>query len=132
MSGRAVLTGENLAHLSRILAVKSARALPAIIGLMLFIGALVVLWHQLSEVTWAGLVAAVVATPRRALLRAVMFTALSYLTLCFYDVVAMKYIRKRLPHGRVGWVSFLAYAIANNVGFAALSGASVRYRFYTR
>jgi phosphatidylglycerol lysyltransferase len=99
---------------------------------MLFIGALVVLWHQLSEVTWAGLVAAVVATPRRALLRAVMFTALSYLTLCFYDVVAMKYIRKRLPHGRVGWVSFLAYAIANNVGFAALSGASVRYRFYTR
>ena len=99
---------------------------------MLFVGALVVLWHQLSEVTWAGLVAAVVATPRRALLQALMFTTLSYLTLCFYDVVAMRYIRKRLPNGRVGWVSFLAYAIANNVGFAALSGASVRYRFYTR
>ena len=29
-------------------------------------------------------------------------------------------------------VSFLAYAISNNVGFAMLSGASVRYRFYTR
>ena len=28
--------------------------------------------------------------------------------------------------------SFLAYAIANNVGFAMLSGAAVRYRFYTR
>ena len=28
--------------------------------------------------------------------------------------------------------SLLAYAIANNVGFAMLSGASVRYRFYTR
>ena len=28
--------------------------------------------------------------------------------------------------------SFLAYAISNNVGFAMLSGASVRYRFYTR
>ena len=27
---------------------------------------------------------------------------------------------------------FLAYAVANNVGFAMLSGASVRYRFYTR
>ena len=67
---------------------------------MLFVGALVVLWHQLSEVTWAGLVAAVVATPRRALLQALMFTTLSYLTLCFYDVVAMRYIRKRLPNGR--------------------------------
>ena len=36
------------------------------------------------------------------------------------------------PRAHVGWVSFLAYAVANNVGFAALSGASVRYRFYTR
>src|SRR4029079_18682698 len=34
--------------------------------------------------------------------------------------------------GRVALASFLAYAIANNVGFAMLSGASVRYRFYTR
>ena len=33
-----------------------------------------------------------------------------------------------------GWpsTSFIAYAVANNVGFAMLSGASVRYRFYTR
>ena len=36
----------------------------------------------------------------------------------------------RRPRSRVA--SFLAYAIANNVGFAMLSGASVRYRFYTR
>ena len=28
--------------------------------------------------------------------------------------------------------SFLAYAISNNVGFAMLSGAAVRYRLYTR
>ena len=27
--------------------------------------------------------------------------------------------------------SFLSYAISNNVGFAMLSGASVRYRFYS-
>jgi len=26
----------------------------------------------------------------------------------------------------------VAYAVSNNVGFAMLSGASVRYRFYTR
>jgi phosphatidylglycerol lysyltransferase len=108
------------------------RALPAIIGLTLFVGALIVLWHQLSEVTWAALSAHVVATPHRALVLALLLTTLSYVTLSGYDVLAMLYIGKRLPRGRVGWVSFLAYAVANNVGFAALTGASVRYRFYTR
>lgn len=108
------------------------RALPAIIGLTLFVGALIVLWHQLAEVTWAALSAHVVATPRRALVLALLLTTLSYVTLSGYDLLAMLYIGKRLPRGRVGWVSFLAYAVANNVGFAALTGASVRYRFYTR
>ncbi|HZM95235.1 MAG TPA: bifunctional lysylphosphatidylglycerol flippase/synthetase MprF [Vicinamibacterales bacterium] len=111
----------------------SVRAvLPAVIGLALFVGALVVLWHQLAEVTWAALSADVVATPRRALWQGLILTTLSYLTLTGYDFVAMLYIRKHLPRVRIGWVSFLAYAVANNVGFAALSGASIRYRFYTR
>ena len=38
----------------------------------------------------------------------------------------------RCPRARIALASFLAYAISNNVGFAMLSGASVRYRFYTR
>jgi phosphatidylglycerol lysyltransferase len=108
------------------------RALPSIIGLALFLVALVVLWHQLSAVTWHALLADVMATSPKALLLALLFTSLSYITLSGYDFVAMAYIRKTLPRAHVGWVSFLAYAVANNVGFAALSGASVRYRFYTR
>ena len=42
--------------------------------------------------------------------------------------------RARTPASpaRVAGASFIAYAVANNVGFAMLSGASVRYRFYTR
>jgi phosphatidylglycerol lysyltransferase len=101
-------------------------------GLALFAGALLLLWHQLSAVTWQALLANVVATPRRALVWALILTALSYAMLSGYDFVAMAYIRKRMPRARIGWVSFLAYAVANNIGFAAVSGASVRYRFYTR
>jgi phosphatidylglycerol lysyltransferase len=111
---------------------RAQRALSSVIGLVLFLAALVVLWHQLSEVTWRALLADVVATPPKALLLALLLTSLSYITLSGYDFVAMAYIRKSLPRAHVGWVSFLAYAVANNVGFAALSGASVRYRFYTR
>ena len=111
---------------------RTQRALSSVVGLALFLAALVVLWHQLSEVTWRALLADVTATPKKALLLALLLTSLSYITLSGYDFVAMSYIRKSLPRAHVGWVSFLAYAVANNVGFAALSGASVRYRFYTR
>jgi phosphatidylglycerol lysyltransferase len=114
------------------MSLRARRALSSIAGLALFLIALVVLWHQLAEVTWRALLADVVATPPKALLLALIFTSLSYITLSGYDFVAMAYIRKSLPRAQIGWVSFLAYAVANNVGFAALSGASVRYRFYTR
>src|SRR6185369_5064866 len=33
---------------------------------------------------------------------------------------------------RIMLTAFLSYAVSNNVGFAMVSGASVRYRFYTR
>jgi phosphatidylglycerol lysyltransferase len=108
------------------------RAISACIGLALFIVALLVLRHQLTAVTWHALMRDVAATPPRLLLLAFALTALSYVTLTGYDFVAMAYVGRRLLRSRIAWVSFLAYAVANNVGFATLSGASVRYRFYTR
>jgi len=63
---------------------------------------------------------------------AVALTALNYAVLTAYDLLAFVYIRKPIARGRVALASFVAYAVANNVGFSVLSGASVRYRFYTR
>ena len=70
--------------------------------------------------------------PPSALLAAVILTGLNYAALTMYDFIAFAYIGKTLPRWRVAGASVLAYAVANNVGFAMLSGASVRYRFYTR
>ena len=66
------------------------------------------------------------------LFAAALVTALNYAVLTGYDFIALASIGKRLPRWRVAGASFLAYAIANSVGFAMLSGASVRYRFYSR
>src|SRR4030095_2480984 len=63
---------------------------------------------------------------------ALVLTALNYAVLTGYDFLAFMYIGRHQPWQRVVMASFLAYAISNNVGFAMLSGASVRYRFYTR
>jgi len=108
------------------------RVLPAVIGLVLFLAALEVLRIELKAVTWHGLVSDVFATPLWPLLTAVILTAANYGVLTGYDFLAFAYLGRRLPARRIMTASFVAYAISNNVGFAMLSGASVRYRFYAR
>jgi phosphatidylglycerol lysyltransferase len=82
--------------------------------------------------SWHELTAAVLRTPLPRLGLATVLTALNYVALTGYDLLAFAYIRHPLPRKRILLASFLAFAISNNVGLAMLSGASVRYRFYTR
>src|SRR5262245_57660111 len=108
------------------------RVLPSLVGLLLFIVALVVLRRELRATDWHALVRAVFATPRGSLIQAVLLTFANYAALAGYDFLAFAYVGRTLPRLRIIVASFLAYAIANNFGFAMISGASVRYRFYTR
>ena len=122
-SPRAVLT---------IMRARLRAALPALIGFALFVAALEVLRTELRAVTWRGLTADLSNISGWRLAVAVTLTFVNYGVLTGYDFLAFAYLGKRLPPRRVVITSFLAYAISNNVGFAVLSGASVRYRFYTR
>ncbi len=108
------------------------RALPALVGLALFIAALEVLRHQLRAVSWHMLSADIVSIPSTRLGAAIALTVLNYFALTGYDFIALASVGKKLAVRQVFSTSFIAYAFANNVGFAALSGASVRYRFYSR
>ena len=120
------------APLSAAMRERLKKALPALIGLALFAAALAVLRRELAAVSWHELSQDVMAIPLAALVCAAGMTAINYLVLTGYDLLAFEYVGKRLPLRRIVAASLVAYAIANNVGFAALSGASVRYRFYTR
>ncbi len=108
------------------------QAIPVAIGLVLFLVALEVLRVELRAVTWRDLTADVFGTPLPRLGLSLALTVLNYAALTGYDLLAFAYIGKTLPRAQIAVASFLAYAISNNVGFAMLSGASVRYRFYTR
>lgn len=108
------------------------QAIPVVIGLVLFVVALEVLRVELHTVSWPDLTADVLRTPPWQLGLALVLTTLNYTALTGYDLLAFAYIGKTLPRAHIVLASFLAYAISNNVGFAMLSGASVRYRFYTR
>lgn len=108
------------------------QAIPVVIGLVLFLVALEVLRVELRAVSWHDLTADVLRMPPSHLGLALVLTVLNYAALTGYDLLAFAYIGKTLPRAHIALASFLAYAISNNVGFAMLSGASVRYRFYTR
>ena len=107
-------------------------ALPALIALALFIGALEILRHELAAFSFDTIAADLAATPLTQIASALVLTALNYLVLTAYDFLAFASIGRRMAAWRIGLASFLAYAIANSVGFAMLSGGSVRYRFYMR
>jgi phosphatidylglycerol lysyltransferase len=107
-------------------------ALPVVIGLAMFLGALEILRLELRPVGWHQIAGAVADVPVMRLGAALVLTALNYLALTGYDLLAFKYVGKAMPTRRIAGTAILAYAIANNVGFAMFSGASVRYRFYTR
>src|SRR4249919_3298175 len=94
------------------------QALPVAIGLALFVAALEVLRLELRAVSWHEVIRDVLRTPVSHFLVAIVLTILNYVTLTCYDLLAFVYIRKPLPRRQIALVSFLAYAIANNVGFA--------------
>lgn len=102
------------------------------VGLALFGAAVWVLNHSLKEVRYTEVRASIHALPAAALLWAVLLTGANYAVLCGFDLLAFRYVGKRLTDWKVAVTSFIGYAVANNVGFAIISGTSVRYRFYSR
>jgi phosphatidylglycerol lysyltransferase len=107
-------------------------ALPAALGVALFVIALGALHAEVRMAALPQLTSDLVSTGHRQLIAALLLTAVNYAALTGYDFLAFASIGRRLPVRHVALTSFVAYAIANNVGWAMFSGASVRYRFYSR
>jgi len=109
---------------------KAIRQLPALLGVALLAGAIWVVWKEFRHLKVADIRAALSAIPQRALLLAFVWTVLSYSVLTFYDRLGTIYAGHKVSYARVSFASFCAYALSHNVGFAAVSGAAVRYRLY--
>jgi len=111
------------------------KRLSGFIGLAVTVAILgVALWflhRELAELTLAEIGAQIRGIPVFALLASLCAAAGSYYVLSVYDGLALRYLGKSIPYKKYGLISFMAYAIGQNVGIAALTGGSVRYRMYT-
>ncbi len=106
------------------------RHAPAVLGVILLIGAVYVVQREFRHLNVRDVGHALSAIPRRALWEAAILTVFSYGLLTFYDKLATIYAGHHVSFIRAAFASFCAYALAHNLGFAAVSGAAVRYRLY--
>jgi phosphatidylglycerol lysyltransferase len=110
---------------------KLVKIVGPLLGLFLFLAALWTLHHALSGYHYRTLAAGVRAVPLHRLLLALLLTALNYLALTGYDMLACVYVRRTLNYGKIAFASFIGYAFSNNIGLSMIAGSSVRYRLYT-
>jgi phosphatidylglycerol lysyltransferase len=103
---------------------------PTVFGLALLVGAIYVVQREFRGLSVADIAEALRAIPPSALWTAVGWTLLAYAVLTIYDRLGSVYAGHPVSYSRTSLASFCAYTLAHNLGFAAVSGAAVRYRFY--
>ncbi|MBI3618541.1 UPF0104 family protein [Candidatus Peregrinibacteria bacterium] len=106
------------------------RRLPSLVGLVLFVIAILVLRHELRGQHLSTIVRMMRSVPGSHLLLAMLLSFGCYLALTGYDALALSYLGCRLSYHNIAFASFVGYALSNNIGFSPVTGGSVRYRFY--
>lgn len=107
------------------------RHAPTLLGIVLMVGAIYVVQKEFRHLNMKEVGRALHALPTQALVLSFIANILSYGVLTFYDRLATIYAGNRVSFARTAFASFCAYALAHNLGFAAVSGAAVRYRLYS-
>jgi uncharacterized membrane protein YbhN (UPF0104 family) len=109
---------------------KLARVIPALVSGAIIAVAALVLYRTLGRIDAAEVARQFGAIPASDLALAAFFTALAFLSLAAYEVAMLRYIASGLPDWRPFLTALIAYPVGHAVGFGALSGGAVRYRFY--
>ena len=102
-----------------------------IFGVALLAGAIWVVQREFRNLSMAQVTQAMSAISYQALWVAGGFTLLAYAVLAIYDKLGSLYAGKPASWARSLMASFCGYSLAHNLGFAAVSGAAVRFRFYS-
>lgn len=104
----------------------------ALISVLIVCLALWVLFHTVQTISLQDIIAHVKKLSIITILSAFLITACSYFIVTGYDVIALRHINRPLPYSRAALSAFLASTFGNNIGFAIVTGTSIRYRIYSQ
>ncbi len=103
-----------------------------LVGIGVSSAAVWVLWHQAQVLKFDAVLAQFEELSLASIALALACTVGAYLTLTIYDSTAFQYIKRKMRFTRIMLVSFISYSFSHNLGFGALTGNSVRYRFFSQ
>jgi phosphatidylglycerol lysyltransferase len=101
-----------------------------LIVLLVFAGAIWLLHHELRHYHYRDIRQSLSQVPAAGVWLAVALTALNYVILVGYDLLAVRSVGHPLPLGKIATASFIGYVSSYNFG-TLLGGTSVRYRLYS-
>lgn len=101
------------------------------ISIVFFGLALWFLDHELRQHDMGEVLQQLRQIPNMYIVLSVILSFLSYLLLTVYDGLGVKYIGEKLSPGKIIRAGFIGYAFSHNIGFALITGGSIRYRIYS-
>ncbi|MFA5122645.1 bifunctional lysylphosphatidylglycerol flippase/synthetase MprF [Zavarzinia sp.] len=103
-----------------------------VLGVAVLAVALYVLHRMAQEISLHEVKQAMLATPTSHLLLSVGFTAISFMALAAYDVLAVRSsVQGAVSFRTAAFAGAAGYAVSNALGFPIMTGGSVRYRLYS-
>jgi phosphatidylglycerol lysyltransferase len=103
----------------------------ALLSIVIVSAAFWVIYNTLQTISLADIKTHLNEFPLEAIILALMITATSYFAITGYDVIALHHIKRKIPYSQAATAAFLASVFGNNIGFAILTGTSIRYRIYS-
>jgi phosphatidylglycerol lysyltransferase len=97
----------------------------------IFLAALFFMYEAVRDIHYRDVIARLRSFTPSVIFLALAATALNYLVLTVYDVLALRYTGISLPYGRVAFTSFLSYVFSYNVGLSIFGSGAIRMRLYS-
>lgn len=99
----------------------------AVIALMIL--SVILVRKKLQDITWQQVLDGVATIPLHQILLAIAFTAVNFVVLTGYDLIAVRYLKKQLPLRKVMVGAIIGYALSNVLGWM-IGGTAIRFRLY--
>ena len=108
------------------------KGLGVVVSIAITVAAVFVLFHALKRADFDKVLAVIRDTNPGLIALALLLVAISYLSLTFYDLFALRTIgRIDIPYLIAALASFTSYPIAHGIGAVALIAPLIRYRIYS-
>ena len=99
----------------------------AVLALMII--SVVLVRKKLKDITWQEVMDGIATIPTHQIILAVLITAVNFVVLTGYDLIAVRYLKKQLPLRKIMVGAIIGYALSNVLGWM-IGGTAIRFRLY--